>query len=453
MRIRDILGPDAVELEDMLAEREARAEAQRRLLSDGGDGLVSLSHNMAGPVKDFPLLRCAFQEGRRLTEKALDRCGAGWRLAEERLGICGPCAFYRVEGPLPAIKSALCAVEDDSSLGRLLDLDVLDLDGNKLSRQDGGHPPRQCLLCEEQAAVCGRSRRHSVADLQRETVRRLMSHFSALCADHVSACAARAMLYEVSVTPKPGLVDRGNSGAHRDMDFFTFVDSAAALTPWFRRFCLLGFQEADALDEDLFRAAQRLGQEADDAMFAATNGVNTHKGLIFSLGLLCTAAGQLYWRNLLESQIAFPDTDALLSRTAALAVCSLPDLERQAAATNGARVFQTYRVKGVRQEAAEGFPSVARWVLPVLEHSGSPEENGKRALLTLFTQVEDTNVLHRGGPAALEHLSRRAAQVLAAPEADFDRHLADFDRELIKAGISPGGCADLLAVGYFLRFL
>ena len=94
-----------------------------------------------------------------------------------------------------------------------------------------------------------------------------------------------------------------------------------------------------------------------------------------------------------------------------------------------------------------------RWVLPALRQTESPEDGGRRALLALIGQVEDTNLLRRGGRAALEQTARRARQVLSAPPEELPGLLEDFDRELIQAGLSPGGCADLLAVGYFLTFL
>lgn len=441
MELRTILGADLVPLEDMLAERELRAGTQRRLLAAYGGPLLCLSLNMAGPVKDFPLLRLGYRAGRLLAEAALTRAGASCRFLEERLSPAGPCAFYLAQGLSPlAAKDALCAVEDGGPLGRLLDLDLLLEDGRKLSRGETGRPPRRCLLCGEAAAVCGRSRRHSVEQLQQEAVRLLMEHFSARWAERVSTRALRAMLYEVSVTPKPGLVDRRNSGAHRDMDFFTFLDSAATLTPWFRRLCLLGARSPELEDGALFSAARSLGVQAEEAMRAATGGVNTHQGLIFSLGLLCAAAGQLYARGLPGGEDGPPPAEALCQRAAALAACAPAPAGQASGSLPG----------GARGEALRAFASVRRWVLPVLRQAESPEEGGRRALLALIAHVEDANILRRGGRAALEAAARRARQVLDAPSGEFQAELAAFDRELIRDGLSPGGCADLLAVGYFL---
>lgn len=453
MKLRDILGPDNVSITDILAERDQRAASQRRLLSIHGGVLVCLSLNMAGPVKDFPLLRCGYQEGQELTEQALRRAGCEFHLLEERQGKCGPCAFYQIAGNPLEIKRVLCAVEDATPLGRLLDLDVLIQSREKLSRQDVGLSPRGCLLCSRPAGLCGRSRRHSVEDLQRETIRRLLEYFSGRCADHAAACAARAMLYEVSVSPKPGLVDRKSNGAHQDMNFFTFLDSTAALTPWFRRLCLLGFQSAELEDGPLFSLVRCLGREAETEMLDATGGINTHRGLLFSLGLLCAAAGQLYSKRLCQGAAGFPSPEELCARAGKLAVCSLPDLERRdSTLSHGLAAFRDHHAGGVRLEASQGFPSVRKWVLPVLRQNGTLEESGKRALLSLFSSVEDTNVLHRGGPEALQAMAKQARRILSSSPQDLDAQLDAFDHELSQAHISPGGCADLLAVGYFLYF-
>jgi len=224
------------------------------------------------------------------------------------------------------------------------------------------------------------------------------------------------------------------------MDFFTFLDSAAVLAPWFRKPCLLGARSPDLEDSALFPAAQSLGRQAEEAMLTATGGVNTHQGLIFSLGLLCTASGQLHPRRLPSGEEGCLETKTLCRRAAALASCvPVPGGQTPGILPGGAR-----------GEALQTFSSVRRWVLPVLQQAESPEEGGCRALLALLAHVEDANILRRGGHSALEAAAQRAKQVLNAPTKAFQEELTAFDQELIRAELSPGGCAGLLAVGYFL---
>lgn len=248
----------------------------------------------------------------------------------------------------------------------------------------------------------------------------------------------------VAGIPKPGLVGRWNSGAHQNMDFFTFLDSAAVLAPWFRKPCLLGARSPDLEDSALFPAAQSLGRQAEEAMLTATGGVNTHQGLIFSLGLLCTASGQLHPRRLPSGEEGPLETADLCRRAAALGC--------------GSGLLHACSWRANARHLAWGNPgrgtpclsSVRRWVLPVLQQAESPEEGGCQALLALIAHVEDANILRRGGHSALEAAAQRAKQVLNAPTKAFQEELTAFDQELIRAELSPGGCAGLLAVGYFL---
>ncbi len=448
MEANEFLTGEEVSLEEMLRERERRAARQAALAAPGAV-LVMVSMNMAGPIKSFPLLLQGFAAATKRWEGRLQRIGIPFSLLESSREKTGAVAFYRVEAPGKTVKSMACALEELPHLGRLLDVDVLEA-GRKWERGELGLPERRCLLCNAPAALCGRSRRHSVEQLQQETVGRLLAYFGDEAQRQTAAAAGRAMLYEASVTPKPGLVDRRGSGAHGDMDFFTFLDSAAVLSPWMGRMCRWGF-ESRAWDEEAFAHLQGLGQDAEREMFQITRGVNTHRGMVFSLGLLAAAAGHLRFAQLQGGPA--PGAEELCAAAADLARHALKDLGRDTASHGGA-VFAAYESGGVRQEAAAGFPAVRRDVLPHLRRGqGTLEQRGKRALVELMAHVEDTNVLYRGGKAALAALSSKAQAIRLLPEEALDPALEEWDAELCVSGISPGGCADLLAVGYFLYFM
>ena len=447
--LEHITGP-SVSLEEMLAEREWRAEEEARQLN-GCETLIVLTTNVAGPVKSFPLLRRGFEEAQHLLETRLREEGISWCRRGTHFHRGGPTAFYAAQAQAPAVKRVACGVEETPYLGRLLDIDVLTAEGVKWERSQVGYPPRQCLLCDRPAFECGRSRRHSVEELQREAVRRLGEYMLSRYARQVEQAALRAMLYEVSVTPKPGLVDRRDCGAHQDMDFFTFVDSAAAIAPYFETLCRLGFHDSQG-GEMFCRSIRTLGMDAEAAMYRATGGVNTHKGLIFSLGLLAAAAGQWYARHLEASETCLT-AEALCEQEAVLAREFLPGLGRTAG-THGQEVCQKYQAEGIRKEALSGFRSVLRAAMPHLRSSaGSLEQRGMRALVELMASVEDTNVLYRGGPSAMQELARRAVGIAAACPENLESILAEWNQDLCRKRISPGGCADLLAVGYFLYFM
>ena len=253
----------------------------------------------------------------------------------------------------------------------------------------------------------------------------------------IGKAAREALEREVLLTPKPGLVDTANSGAHNDMDKGTFLRSAAVLEPWFQGMAERGEALPNESPADLLAALRPMGIRAEADMYAATNGVNTHKGALFSLGLLCAAAGRLKGQGR-------PLTEENLCSLCAEMTAGITLREMHTADTNGLRVHAAYGAKGVRGEAESGFASVRELALPLLNR-----ENGAYlALLNLIAHVRDTNVLHRAGEEGLFWLQNRAKTLL---EAFSISALEQLDRECIERNISPGGCADLLAIAFFIQ--
>ena len=165
-RLSELVGSE-VPLEDMLNARERRVFCQKELLSSGGGSLISFTLNIPGPVKLLPGTPEAFLEGLSRIDAALKK--AQYRVLEERLLLAntGAEAFFLVDALPRDVKALLVPIEDCSSRGRLCDMDVLDREGNKISRQELGMPERKCLLCEKPARECARSRAHSVEELTR----------------------------------------------------------------------------------------------------------------------------------------------------------------------------------------------------------------------------------------------------------------------------------------------
>lgn len=421
-------GPE-ISLEEMLSLREERAALQRELLAGLDKGcLVSLTLNMAGPVKRTPLSDLFFEEGRRRVAAVLEGLGLDWR--ETRMDRpAGLTACFSCSGQARQVKELLAGLEEAEPVCRLWDLDVLDRSGGKVSRGDLGLPERRCFLCGRPAAQCARSRTHSVEELRRHVDGLLWGWYVDTRARAVGAMAQRALLHEVAVTPKPGLVDRNNSGAHRDMDFFTFLDSACALGGYFAWCARWGLEHPELPPERALPRLRPAGMCAEADMKAATGGVNTHQGAIFSLGLLCAAAGRLLAGE-------GPRTPAELGRTAA------------------AMAGQGTGCAGARREAAEGYARELAALEPLardLADGLSWEQGLVNVLLRLLIGAEDTNLLRRGGADGLALVRRRAAELLERGGAAWEG-AAELDRLLIGENLSPGGCADLLAVVCFLWF-
>ena len=438
---------------DMMAARERRAERQRSLLEQGG-ALVSFTLNVPGPVKRSPRWERAFDEGRRLIEARLAR--EPWEVTGRSVyrESTGCEAFWLLQADAYGVKRALAAVEEDCPIGRLFDIDVLDSSGVPLSRTAFGLSPRTCLLCGRPAHECGRSRRHSLEELLAHINGMLDDYFRQRQADRAAALSCRAMLTEVSVTPKPGLVDRHDSGSHDDMDFYTFVDSAAVLAPWFRRFFLLGTELAGEAPERAFDRLRYPGMLAEEDMYAATGGVNTHKGMIFSLALLCAAWGRLYERG------EKADSVTVTQEAAAMAGARLRQELASAgadAATAGLRLKAGSGAGGVRAEAAAGYPAVIETGLPRLGQYLAAGLDADRAggltLLALMGAAEDSNVFARCGTAVQQELRQRMRDLSDRQPPPDAAELARLNQDFCRRRLSPGGAADLLALTFFLHYL
>ena len=442
-----------VTLSEMLDAREARVFRQKALMEQYSLPVISFSLNIAGPVKNGPVIRRAFREGMSRLVDALQTARLDAVYQEEIDQVTGCEALLAVRGEARDIKRLCVELEDEDALGRLFDMDVLDPEGSKLDREGFGHPPRPCLVCGKAGKGCASRRLHSVGELQRATRTIFRDFFAQRDRDAIAGQAVRALLYEVCTTPKPGLVDRANNGSHRDMDVFTFVDSTAALLPYFRSAASIGQETAERPPGETFLRLRRAGLEAERAMLAATGGINTHKGAIFSLGTVCAAAGRLW-----TPESPWPSAEAILDECAAVSKeaveADFTALQTQAAQTKGQRFFLEHGLRGIRGELADGLPAVRTAGLPALEDAlkagASLEEAGSAALIRLITEVTDTNLVARGGMEGRQWAARAAAGLsgtVLAREA-----LEELDREFIRRNLSPGGCADLLAITYFLYF-
>lgn len=265
------------------------------------------------------------------------------------------------------------------------------------------------------------------------------------------------LLEEVYTTPKPGLVDRHDSGAHKDMDCALFEASERAVTPYIAQMAQAGWRHTGELSA-LFPSIRPLGLQCERAMFQATGGVNTHKGIIFSLGIIASCLG--YARRRLGP---IPPSALFSLCKRAVRPWLLRDFEemgRREPKTHGERLFAQYGIRGIRGEAMDGFPSLSQAALPAMERALSlqPTPNSARlaVLLTLMSQVDDTNILTRSDPATLAYVKARSQDFLRRHPIigrEALQELEEMNRDFIRRNISPGGCADLLAIAIFFRRL
>ncbi|MCT4606442.1 MAG: triphosphoribosyl-dephospho-CoA synthase CitG [Marinisporobacter sp.] len=275
----------------------------------------------------------------------------------------------------------------------------------------------------------------------------------------VSEIAVKALLFEVSATPKPGLVDRYNSGAHGDMDFYTFMSSSAALGHTFYQCALAAGKYEEVNYDNILAYIRPIGIEGEKRMLKATGGVNTHKGLIFSLGIIAAVAGMAYIESPRTNIDSLEICSRVISVTKGISQKELVQNKKKKEFTYGEYLYKKYGVKGIRGEVESGFATVREYGLPILislMKNRNLNDVLVQVLLHLMMYTEDSNVLGRHDLSTLDYVKINAKQALSLGgifTAEGRKKVMDMDKDFIEKNISPGGAADLLAVTLMLYFL
>jgi triphosphoribosyl-dephospho-CoA synthase len=272
-----------------------------------------------------------------------------------------------------------------------------------------------------------------------------------LVSELISDQAVLALLHELAAWPKPGLVSHVDSGSHTDMDAATMKASAESLRPFFAELAEAGQDGAD------MGRLRTIGLCAERAMLAATGGVNTHRGAIFGLGLLCAAAGTVAEISTEGAAVAPVRLGNVVMRRWAAEIGRGPI----PLFSHGAAVLRRYGAGGARAEAAGGFRSVYEVGWPALRQGRSfqPDDTGAppvQACFALIAAVCDTNLLHRGGADGMRYAVEAAASFLShggVGTPDWRTRAAAVHAAFVARRLSPGGCADLLAMTLFVDAL
>ena len=423
--------PYAVSLNEMMAERERRADKSSLLIQQNkGKTVICMTMNLVGEYKQLALSHAAFCHHFKLVKLALSCIHA----EAEHLPT-GDVAFFITDVPAQTAKMLCERIEDNGTIGRLFDIDVFDSQGVKLSR----NTPRKCMLCERNAAECARSRAHGVEKVRERTQQILSSFF----ASDITAMALDALIEEVDTTPKPGLVDRNNSGANPDMSYNMFIKSAEAIALYMGKIFEIA-SSFSSIDSKLAEAVRSIGITAEAAMYKATGGVNTHKGAIYSIGLLSAGIGFT-----LSYGGSFTDAVDAAAQLALELSYTVTDTQ-----THGLAMCKKYGVTGARGEAIGGFHTVLyafERIKHYIDDCGLDSNTAyPLAINDVMSVMKDTNVLHRAGMDGLEFLHREAREIGEMRENQRIDDMLQLDKDLIERNISPGGCADALACALFL---
>jgi len=270
----------------------------------------------------------------------------------------------------------------------------------------------------------------------------------------LATLAVKALIYEVSASPKPGLVDRFNNGSHKDMDYYTFVDSAFSMLSGFKKIeCLAETIEGDPCPEFL-KEIRKIGIEMEEGMFSASNHINAHKGALFTLVLTVFAAAYCHKR------FNKYDIDEIRSIIISMTDGLTDELKepKKKALTHGEILYRDHGILGIRGEAEKGYPNVFEKAYPYLvDHHNQPINDLMiNTLFMLMSSVDDSNILWRQDINTLNEVKELSCEIIDVGGMFSEKGrdlIKKTDEEFIKMRISPGGSADLLSMSVFLGFV
>lgn len=447
-------------LSQILAARESRTLLRKNIAESGNDSL-SLTLNIPGYPKSNKLLSFFFTDILNDLRIFLQANRIFIEDKKEIVKVDPAGDFYLIpilkNRGLTAseIKTATELFEGKHELGRLIDIDIFDSNGNPVSSKK----EKACYFCGMYSALnCMRNKRHSYEEIREKILtditvflkeKQKKKNINKIC-----SMAQKALLYEISISKKPGLVCFENSGVHTDMNFFTFLNSTSALLPYFKEFCTMGYYYNGAL-EMVLPKIREIGLNAENSMFQATNQVNTQKGIIFLFGLSLFAISKVISENGFFSEKEFQETVKIIGRN--LVKNELHHIGEPK--THGEKVFKKHGKlgTGIRQEIESGLPIIFQTALPYFSANLTTEiykdqvklqEILLQGLLRIMTVNNDTNILYRSNLETLNYIKKAANQSI------YDQKEYKKLYEFCKTHkISPGGSADLLAVSLLLHFI
>lgn len=266
--------------------------------------------------------------------------------------------------------------------------------------------------------------------------------------------ASMALQAELDTTPKPGLVDRNDNGAHSDMDHALMQRSIQALHPYFVRLAQLGFTDKQPCHDEIVN----IGIEAEREMFKATGGVNTHKGALFSIGLAAVAlAGEAFSRITQAERcgtMAYNDVNSKQIQSLSNSIASLARLFPDTNGTHGSKAKANNILKGALDNAREGYTQLFKAWLPFYIDRIAEGDNYAlhKTLLRIMCDLDDTNIVYRTSMETMQEVKTEARQMLDTSRniVNFEAALQAMNTDYIHRNISPGGSADMLSLVVFL---
>lgn len=481
-----------VTVKDMMEARDAHALRQTELIKEYESPIISFTLNIPGPFKRSLDYDWVFFEGIREIEDRLNKNNIKIIYKKRYMEKWGnQCLFITDISDDMSLKKITSSIEDSSRLGRIFDIDIIKTNAMKTAREEVGFPGRKCLICENLASLCARSRRHSIDELVSYIDEIIKDEKKRIISELIKDSIESALIEEVQTSPKPGLVDMIDNGAHNDMDPKLFMKSAKAISPYLMKIYDLGFNKGQKRGDliELFKEIRVVGIEAEKAMFNVTEGVNTHKGAIFTMGIILAATGYSLSMGDLPDIYTILSIGNMMCRDTLLR--ELEDIKKKPKnkLTNGDKLYIMYGEKGIRGQAIEGFPVIKNIAYPLYRRSikekdellkslvlihgedlrdefreAIDKENDKdftnalniNILLYIIMNLNDTNIVNRSSYEMMEIYRDKTKGIIDKGGAFTKSGLEGIKRLnvfSIKENISPGGSADILSLTILLNHI
>lgn len=334
---------------------------------------------------------------------------------------------------ITSVKMMCINLEDNAPLGRYVDIDVYKNSIKSISRSELNIAPRKCFLCDEDAHICSRSQKHSYLELENKIIDDVVDYIHS----ETTRFIKESIELECELSPKFGLVTMKNNGSHNDMNYELMMKSKNVVAPYIAMMTISGFSNSD---EKIFDDIREIGQLCEKRMFQATNGINTHKGLVFGMGFAAAALGML----LKENDFSFhklQDTIKYLGRNLEEDFLSSHD-------TFGYLAYKKYGFLGARGEVMKGLPNAFIAVDVLDEYPDFTKEALTMALISIVRGLEDTVLLKRSGSLEkYNYFKNLVGTINVYDEAQIEA----VTEECVKNNISFGGAADVLAIAIFIK--
>lgn len=268
----------------------------------------------------------------------------------------------------------------------------------------------------------------------------------------IGSFAVESMLYEISCFPSPGLVSPISSGAHNDMDYYTFIQSTSEIIKYMILFAEEGYSKNTA--KEIFQSIREVGIEAENSMFKKTKEINTHKGMIFLLGIAVAATTKA-----IHDKKTFNDIRNIIKEmTCGIVKKELKNIDKSKKLTYGEKLYIEYGIEGIRGQVEKGLPLVFDYGLKIFKETYELSFNDRliHTLIALMGRVDDSNILHRHSLEMLKDVNRQAKEIIelgGMRTLKGRERILSMEKEFVSLRISPGGCADLLAITVFFYLI